>query len=285
MKELILMWRNTRMIILVALIAAIYAAILIPFKAIPLIPGVTELRPGNVCPIIFSLMFGPAAAWGSMLGNLVADVFGGTLGLPSLTGIFGNFFMGLIPYIIWGKLGRLSSGERPYMKSRKQVGEYMVVALIGSIGCGAMIGWGLDALRLFPFAVLGNIISLNNLVAAVILGPFLLRILYPRVERWGLLWTDIMKEEDRTVNSFARAWVMIIASLGTFVVGNLLSILVYKSKAFGAGFSQMGDASVVGQIGVVGGLIPLILLYFSVLLMKGESAKKATRNKAHTVKA
>jgi energy-coupling factor transport system substrate-specific component len=32
MKEVISMWRHTRMVILVALSAAIYAAVLIPFK-------------------------------------------------------------------------------------------------------------------------------------------------------------------------------------------------------------------------------------------------------------
>ena len=39
MKEVFAMWKNTKMIVLVALTAAIYAAILIPFKAIPIIPG------------------------------------------------------------------------------------------------------------------------------------------------------------------------------------------------------------------------------------------------------
>jgi len=29
-------------------------------------------------------MFGPAGAWGSMLGNLSAVIFGGTLGIPSI---------------------------------------------------------------------------------------------------------------------------------------------------------------------------------------------------------
>ena len=56
-------WRDTRQIVLVAQIAAIYAAILIPFKVgIPLIPGFAELRPVNTIPIVNSLLFGPASA-------------------------------------------------------------------------------------------------------------------------------------------------------------------------------------------------------------------------------
>lgn len=105
MKEVISMWKNTRMIILVALSAAIYAAFLIVFKGgIPIVPGITEVRPANVFPFVLSLLFGPAGAWGSAIGNLIGDLFGGTLGIGSIFGFFGNFFLGFIPYKMWGAL-------------------------------------------------------------------------------------------------------------------------------------------------------------------------------------
>src|ERR1700685_2979267 len=77
MSELRLMWRNTRMVVLCAISAALYAAVLVPFKVVPLIPGVTELRPANAIPVVCSLLFGPAAAWGSAIGNMIGDFFGG----------------------------------------------------------------------------------------------------------------------------------------------------------------------------------------------------------------
>lgn len=271
MKELMTLWKYSRMVILVALTAAIYAAILIPFKAIPLIPGVTELRPGNVCPIIFGLMFGPAGAWGSMIGNFAADLFGGTLGIPSIAGIFGNFFMGMIPYVIWGKIKGISNGDKPFMKSSKQIIEYVTVTIIASIGCGAIIGYILDVIGLFPFAVLGNIISLNNMVAALILGPFLLRVLYPRIEKWGLIWTDIMDDQDVSKPSKLRSNLLIIASTGTFIFGNIISIRLYGASAFGKGFAQMGDLSIVSQFGVTFGLIPFMALFSISLFIKGKS--------------
>ena len=68
MKEVFSMWKYTRMIILVALSAAIYAAFLIVFKGgIPIVPGVTEVRPANVLPPVFGLLFGPAGAWGAAI--------------------------------------------------------------------------------------------------------------------------------------------------------------------------------------------------------------------------
>ena len=50
MREVFTMWRHTKMVVLVALTAGVYAAILIPLKGIPLIPGFTELRPANAIP-------------------------------------------------------------------------------------------------------------------------------------------------------------------------------------------------------------------------------------------
>jgi hypothetical protein len=50
MRSILVLWKNTRAIVLVAVCAAIYAASLIVFKtAIPLIPGITEVRVAG-CP-------------------------------------------------------------------------------------------------------------------------------------------------------------------------------------------------------------------------------------------
>src|SRR5207302_9313845 len=76
-RELRDMWQDTRMIVFTAISAALYASILIPFKVMPIIPGVTEFRPANAVPVICSLLFGPAGAWGSAIGNLIGDLFGG----------------------------------------------------------------------------------------------------------------------------------------------------------------------------------------------------------------
>src|SRR5437899_4382120 len=100
MRELFAMWSNTRMVVLTAISAALYAAILIPFKVVALIPGITEFRPANAVPVVCSFLFGPAAAWGSAFGNLIGDFFGG-LGPGDLFGFLGYLLYGLVPYTIW----------------------------------------------------------------------------------------------------------------------------------------------------------------------------------------
>ena len=100
MREVWRMWNYSTMVVLTVLTAGIFAAILIPFKGIPLIPGLTELRPANVIPVVFGLLFGPAGAWGAAFGNLIGDFFG-TLGVGSFFGFWGNFLAAYLTYKLW----------------------------------------------------------------------------------------------------------------------------------------------------------------------------------------
>jgi len=199
MSSLTSVWRNTTLIVLTAQIAAIYAAILIPFKVgIPIIPGFVELRPANAIPLVASLLFGPAAAWGAGIGNLIGDCFG-TLGPASVFGFIGNFFLGWIPYIMWGNLGPLSSGNPPYLNSWKQGLELMTICVISSAVCAVTIAWGVDLLGFLPFMVLAPAIFFNNVVMGMVLGPPLLSFLYPRVKRWGLYYQDYCDVQNEQV--------------------------------------------------------------------------------------
>lgn len=231
MRELFTMWRDTRMILLVAVVAAIYAAVLLPFKLFTVIPGITSIRPANVFPVIFGIMFGPAAAWGAAIGNLIGDVFGGTLGPGSLFGFLGNFFFGLVGYKLWGNLGPLSSGEEPDMRSVNHIVEYVITAVAASAGCAVIIAWGVDLLGLVPFTVLGPTVMINNTLAAAALGPPILYLTYPRIKDMGLLYPDVMRDEDLEEASFSQP---VVAALGILVVSLtwlVLGIYVFSPQS------------------------------------------------------
>lgn len=254
MKEVFKMWENTKMIVLTALTAAIFAAILIPFKGIPLIPGITEVRPANVIPIVFGLLFGPAGAWGAAFGNLIGDFFG-TLGPGSIFGFFGNFFFGFLPYKLWGKMGIFSSNEEPSMNSARQIIELELICLISSCVCALVIAWGLEVLKLLPFATLGAIISVNDFLAAGILGPFLLKFIYPRVKKWNLLWTDIMNvKSEPNPKSFIGAILVWSGGLFGLILGILLSVNIYQAVPFQFGVGTFGTTVVLG-------VLPFIIIF------------------------
>jgi len=186
-REVWRMWHYSTMVVLTVLTAGIFAAILIPFKGIPLIPGITELRPANVIPVVFGLLFGPAGAWGSALGNLIGDFFG-TLGAGSFFGFWGNFLAAYLPYKMWR--------DRPLGVLPRHLGRFVLAVLLGAWGCALTVGFGLEALRLLPFSLIALAVLVNNAVVTLILGPFLLRLLAPRVSRWDLYWLELMDPED-----------------------------------------------------------------------------------------
>lgn len=236
MREAFTMWKYTRMVVLVALTAAMYAAVLIPFKLFPIIPGITEVRPANVFPVICSLMFGPAGAWGAAFGNLIGDLMGGTYGLGSYAGMLGNFWYGYIPYRMW----RLLSNQDPAPMKFSILIKYIAVTLLASLACGIQIGWGLDALGLVPFHVLTPLITFNNFITAVLLGPVLLPFLYPRVKKWGLLYKDIMEPEDLSSGRLSHLAHLTLwaALLGSLYFGISISLGVTDAASINLGFGM-----------------------------------------------
>ncbi|MBP2628801.1 MAG: hypothetical protein H6Q68_3512 [Firmicutes bacterium] len=249
MKEVFGMWKYTKMVVLVALSAAIFAALLIPFKALVLIPGFTEVRPANALPIVLGLLFGPAGAWGAAIGNLIGDFFG-TLGIGSIFGFIGNFFSAYIPYKLWNKLALVNeSDEDPLLlDNTKKVVNFVIVALLSSMACALIIAWGLEMLQLVPFAALATIISLNNSVPSIVLGIPLMLILYPRIKKWDLLWTDIVEEEYLEKKSSAArvgALLMVVGIVGGITTGLIAALGLSGQAAFAGGFTQ-------GQMGSVG---------------------------------
>jgi len=268
MREVFSMWKNTRMIILVALSAAIYAAFLIVFKGgIPIVPGITEVRPANVFPPVFSLLFGPAGAWGSAIGNLIGDLFGGTLGVGSIFGFVGNFFLGFIPYKMWGAtFGLVTKKDMSQTtNSVQKLIAFEIIALTAAAACGIIIAWYLDLARMVPFAFLAITITVNNFAAAFVLGPILLALLYPRVKRWGLVWTDIMKPEDVAPGMVKNigAILMIVGSLGGLIVGILVASGLAGQQVYGFTGEQ-------GQVAVWLSVLPfLVLIVIASFMLSG----------------
>lgn len=285
MSELFTMWRNTRMVVLTAICAAAYVAVLLPFKGFVLVPGLTEVRPGAALPVVLSLLFGPAAAWGSGFGNLIADTLGGMLGPGSLFGFLGNFLYGWVPCLLWralmGTASPVASGAR---------GWALLVAILAvdSLVIGSVIGWGTDLLGLFPFAALGLIIAVNNFIAAAAIGLALLTLLHGRVARWGLLYHDVMDggggpeafpdegtgappapAPSPTFKPRARhrlgALLVVVGAVAAFAAGLSLSA---GTLGAGWGAAAFGSASAAGSATVSLGMAPgLLLLLVGLVLL------------------
>jgi energy-coupling factor transport system substrate-specific component len=281
-REILTMWRHTQMVVLVALSAAIYAAVLIPFKGFTIIPGFTEVRPANVFPFVFGLLFGPAGAWGAAIGNLTGDFFG-TLGPGSLAGFIGNFFLGFLPYKMWGSFFRRGENMEQNVNSGKKLAVYIAITILASVVCAIWIAWFNDLIGFVPFAALASIITVNNAIAGIVLGPILLLVLYPRVKRWGLLWTEIMAPDEVPDSRYQRLGnlLMWVGGLGALIVGLVLGLGLYEQGFAAAGFAPGSGGATGVAIGLA--LIPfLVLIVIASFLLGGREQVEAAEEEMAT---
>lgn len=223
MRGLLKTFDHTKMIVLVSVTAGLYASLLIPFKVLVIVPGYTEIRPGSVIPFVCSLFFGPAAAWGAAFGNLLGDFFG-MLGIGSLFGMFGNFLYGYIPYRVWMQGGGAGVVK---LDTAADVARFVLAATASSIACGVSIAWGLDLLGFVPFVLLANVITINNILVTLVLGPLLLKLLSGRLNAWGLNYRRIMGDAVRPSPRIQHA-----AGLILVYAGGLLALAYANIKQF-----------------------------------------------------
>jgi len=259
MREVVTMWKYTKMVVLTALTAGVFAAILIPMKGIPIIPGSTELRPAAVIPVVFGILFGPAGAWGSAFGNLIGDFFG-TLGIGSIFGFVGNFFFSLVAYKVYNpSKNNFKSNSRGKKIKPKEFIKFASIGFLSSCVCAEVIAWGLELVGLLPFSWLGSIIFVNNFIMNALIGPFILMLLYPRVKRWDLLWTDIMGKNDLPASPSPRFGQFLIWIGG---IGGLVSGLSISTGIYGASL-------LATTAGTVGNMVTLAVAPFLLMLLIG----------------
>jgi energy-coupling factor transport system substrate-specific component len=259
-KELVRMWKYGLMVALTVLCAGIYMLFLLPTKSIPVIPGITEIRPASLLPVIFGLLFGPAGAFGSALGNLLGDFFG-TLSAGSVFGFIGNFMYAYIPYKLWfGIKPRHGEDMTPTINSALKLAQFGIISFISSVACAVIIAWGLDILNLAGFTVLSIIITLNNSVITLVLGPIFLPLLYSFAKKHRLLWTDIMHPRDvsRLPSGKIKPLMIAAGSIGGLVSGLAAGCLIAGQTILGRQVSAAGAGNTATALIV----LPFLILMF-----------------------
>ena len=262
MKEIVTMWKYSMMVAITVLCAGIYMLFLLPTKSIAIIPGITEIRPASLLPVIFGLLFGPAGAWGSAIGNLGGDMFG-TLSPGSVFGFVGNFLYAYIPYKLWYHIKqRHGEDHAPTIDSPLKLARFGIVSIISSIACAVMIAWGLNLMNITNFTAPAIIIALNNTVTTLLFSPILLPVLYKTANKYKLLWTDLMHPKDISRPSADKLYpfMVITGSTGAFLSG-------LAAACFVAGEAVSDWQRPVQGIGSIA--VTLIVLPFWAIMLYG----------------
>ena len=75
-----------------------YIVVAVPFKAMNLIPGFTDIRPVQALGPVYGVFFGPVGCLAAACGNLLADIADNALRWTSIGGFATNF---VGPYLVW----------------------------------------------------------------------------------------------------------------------------------------------------------------------------------------
>ena len=127
------------------------------------------------------------------------------------------------------------------------------------------MGWGLHLLGFHPFTVLGTLVLVNNLVVALVLGPFLLTVLHPRIRHARLLYRDLLGPRRPVARARALLGVgLVVAGTGlAFGAGELIAsgrwLAPWAAHRTGTGAFEVG-LGLVPFLGVaVAGLASTLL--------------------------
>ena len=88
------------------LLLAVYLLFAIPFKAMNLIPGFTNVRPVSALAAIYGVFYGPVGCLANACGNLVSDLLDNALRWSSLAGLAANFLGPCTVWFLWKRYGR-----------------------------------------------------------------------------------------------------------------------------------------------------------------------------------
>ena len=88
------------------LLLAAYLLFAIPFKAMNLIPGFTNVRPVSAFSTIYGVFYGPVGCLAYACGNLVSDILDNALRWSSLAGFAANFLGPCTIWFLWKRYGR-----------------------------------------------------------------------------------------------------------------------------------------------------------------------------------
>ncbi len=214
MRALLSMWKDSRMVVMVALCATMYAAAILSLRLPP--PFSSQLV-AIILPIPLSLMFGPAAAWAMPIGATISDVVSGYLNAGSIFGLGSNFMLGFLPCALWSRLRPLSDGSREAtLRSWRHYALYIVIALTTAWASALVLAWPLDRFGIAPFRFIITLVGVQDAVLGA-LSISLVLLLSKRITALGLSWWDVMDDADldmpRRPLGIAGAWLVVLTAL------------------------------------------------------------------------
>lgn len=134
MHELAEVWTRKQGLTWIAVTAILYALVLIPFNQIQWDVAGIPIRPAAALPVVFGILWGPAAAWGLGIGNIAGDL-SGSWSLMSFIGFLINVLYPYLSYRLWH---RLMKGHELRM-NHYSLAMFLLVTFVTTLACLALL--------------------------------------------------------------------------------------------------------------------------------------------------
>ena len=111
---------------LFVILLVVYLVISLPFKALAIIPGFTDVRPVCMLMPVYGIFFGLPGCFAFAVGNVISDIASDSLRWSSIAGFIGNFVYPYLMYLYWTQIRK----KQFNLRSRRAVALFIVSILV-----------------------------------------------------------------------------------------------------------------------------------------------------------
>jgi energy-coupling factor transport system substrate-specific component len=183
MHELAGVWTDREGLKWIAISALLYALVLIPFNQLQWDIAGIPVRPAAALPVVFGILWGPAASWGLGIGNVAGDFFGSWSPM-SIVGFFINFLYPYLSYLLWHRLVKSQNVRKDWYC----LAVFLLVTFVTTLVCMALLAACGTIFFSRPFGSKFISYFSNSIVWAMIAGPVLFRLVFDKTVRDGLVY-------------------------------------------------------------------------------------------------
>jgi energy-coupling factor transport system substrate-specific component len=163
--------------------AILYALVLIPFNQIHWDVAGIPIRPAAALPVVFGILWGPAAAWGLGIGNIAGDLSGSW----SLMSVIGFLINVLYPYLSYRLWHRLMKGHELRM-NYYSLAMFLLVTFVTTLACLALLAACGTIFFNRPFESKFIDYFGNSIVWAMIAGPVIFSWIFTKAVGHGWVY-------------------------------------------------------------------------------------------------
>lgn len=194
MKEIFSVFTKKEWIWRMLVVGVLFLACAAPFRMMmSLIPGLTEVRPANMIPVVFGILWGPAGAWGVAIANAISDIVVSHSPIYVwLPGLVINFFFAYLPYKMWYSIDFKGNGiVKPRLRKVYDILKFILICFIDSFVTTVLLALLFEYLGFQPFSSSAVLLFFNNFDFAIVLGVPVILLFTSR--RQAKFWTPPMR--------------------------------------------------------------------------------------------